>query len=87
MVGKVLKDADIDISRKDYANGYMLFGWDLTPDLREDDRFNLIKRRSLRLFVKFGEDLLSTVNVIVYVEFQNVLEIDCYRNVFYNFTA
>ena len=26
--GKVLKDADIDISREDYANGFTLFGWD-----------------------------------------------------------
>ena len=40
---KVLKDADIDISRDDYTNGYTLFGWDLTLDLGEDDYFNLIK--------------------------------------------
>ena len=44
--GKVLKDADIDISREDYVNGYTLFGWDLTPDLGEDDHFNLIKRKN-----------------------------------------
>ena len=85
--GKVLKDADIDISREDYANGYTLFGWDLTPDLGEDDHFNLIKRGSLRLSVKFGEALPQTVNVIVYAEFQNVLEIDRNRNVFYDYTA
>ena len=42
--GKVLKNADIDISRKDYVNGITLFGWHLTPDLGEDDHFNLIKR-------------------------------------------
>ena len=85
--GKVLKDADIDLSREDYANGYTLFGWDLTPDLGEDDHFNLIKRGSLRLSVKFGEALPQTVNVIIYAEFQNVLEIDRNRNVFYDFTA
>ena len=85
--GKVLKDADIDISRKDYANGYTLFGWDLMPDPGEDDYFNLIKRGSLRLSVKFGEALPQTVNVIVYAEFQNVLEIDRNGNVFYDYTA
>ena len=85
--GKVLKDADIDISREDYVSGYSLFGWDLTPDLGEDDHFNLIKRGSLRLSIKFGEALPQTVNVIVYAEFQNVLEIDRNRNVFYDFTA
>ena len=34
-VGKMLKDADIDISREDYANGYKLFGWNLTSDLED----------------------------------------------------
>ena len=85
--GKVLKDADNDISREDYAHGSTLFGWDLTPDQGEDDHFNLIKRGSLRLSVKFREALPQTVNVIVYAEFQNVLEIDCNRNVFHDFTA
>ena len=84
---KVLKDADIDISREDYANGYKPFGWDLTPDLGEDDHFNLIKRGSLHLSVKFGEALPQAVNAIVYAEFQNALEIDRNKNVFYNFTA
>ena len=83
----MLKDTDIDISREDYANGYMFFGWELTPDLGEDDHFNLIKRGCLRLSVKFGEALPQTVNDIVYAEFQNVFEIDCNRNVFYDFTA
>ena len=74
--GKVLKDADIDISREDYANGYMLFGCDLTSDMGKDDHFNLINRGSSRLSIKFGEALPQIVNVIIYAEFQNVLEID-----------
>ena len=65
----------------------MLFDCDLTPDLGEDDHFNLIKRGSLRLSVKFGEALLQTVNIILYAEFQNVLDIDRNGNVFYDFTA
>ena len=64
--GKVLKDADIDISREDYAKWLYALGWDLTPDLGEDDHFNLIKRGSLRLFIKFGEVLTQTVNFIIY---------------------
>ena len=47
---------------------------DLTPDLGEDDHFNLIKRGSLHLSVKFGEALPQAVNAIVYAEFQNALE-------------
>ena len=84
---KVLEDADINISREDCAYGYTLFGWDWTSDLGEDNHFNLIKRGSLRLSIKFGEALPQTVNVIVYVEFQNVLEINRNRKVFHYFTA
>ena len=84
---KVLKDTDIDISRENYANDYTLFSWDLTPDLGEGDHFNLIKKGSLRLSVKFGKALMQTVNIIVYAEFQNVLEIDHNKNVFDDFTA
>ena len=84
---KALKDADIDVSREDYANCYTLFGWGLTSYLGEDDHFNLIKRGSLRLSIKFGEALTQTVNFIIYAEFQNVLEIDRNRSIFYDFTA
>ena len=63
--GKVLKDANVYLLREDYANGFTLFGWDLTPDLEEDDHFNLIKRGRLGLSIKFGEALTQTVNVII----------------------
>ena len=51
------------------------------------DHFNQIKRGCLRLSVQFGEALPQTVNVIVYAEFQNVLEINRNRNACYDFTA
>ena len=85
---KMEKDADIDILRKNiYANGYLLFGFNLTPDSKEDDHIKLIKGRNLCLFSKFGEDILETVNVIVHTKFQNVLEINHNKKVFYDFTA
>ena len=40
---KAFRDEDIDISREDYVNGYSLFYFDLTPDLRESYHFSLIK--------------------------------------------
>jgi hypothetical protein len=82
--GKVLKDVDIDISREDYVDGYTLFGWDLSPDLCEDDHFNLVKTGSVRLSIDFAEALPNTVNVITYAEFENILEVDRNRNVFYD---
>ena len=85
--GKILKDTDIDITRDDYQQGYTLYGWDLTPDLGEDDHFNLIRQGSVRLSFNFATALAQTVNVIVYAEFQNVLEIDRNRNVFYDYAT
>jgi len=80
--GKAFKDEDIDISRDDYANGYTLFCFDLTPDQGENDHYSLVKTGSVRLGLKFGEALPNTVNIIVYAEFQSMLEIDRNRNVF-----
>ena len=85
--GKAFKDEDIDVSREDYEYGYTLFCFDLTPDLGENDHFSLIKSGSVRVNLTFAEPLPQTVNVIVYAEFQNVLEIDRNRNVFYDFAA
>jgi hypothetical protein len=85
--GRAFRDEDIDISREDYVNGYTLFCFDLSPDLGESDHFNLIKSGSLRLGLSFGEQLAQTINVVVYAEFQNVLEIDRNRNVFYDYAA
>ena len=82
--GKAFKDEDIDITRQEYSNGYTLFCFDMTPDLGESDHFNLIKSGSVRLKMTFAEALPNTINVVVYAEFQNVLERDRNRNVFYD---
>jgi hypothetical protein len=84
--GKLLKDEDNGITREDYGNGYTLFAYDLTPDLSEDGgHFNLIKQGSLRVELHFANALPHTVNVVVYAEFENVLEVDKNRNVFFDF--
>jgi hypothetical protein len=85
---KAFKDEDIEVNRDDYANGYTLFCFDLTPDLGETvEHFNLIKTGNVRLEVFFNKPVPATINVIVYGEFQNVLEIDRNRNIFYDFTT
>ena len=84
---KAFKDEDIDISREDYTSGYSLFCFDLTPDLGESDHFSLIKSGNVRLAINFADELVRTINVIVYAEFQNVLEIDRNRNVFYDYSV
>ena len=91
---KVFKDKVIDVTREDYANGYLLFYFgyllfyfDLTLDLGESDHFSLIKSGNVRLAINFAEELVRTINVIVYVEFQNVLEVDKNRNIFCDYSV
>jgi hypothetical protein len=86
--GKAFRDADIDLTRDEYADGYTLYAFDLTPDLASDsDHYSLLKSGSVRLKLTFSTALPNTINAVVYAEFQNVLEIDRNRNVFYDFNA
>ncbi|XP_025159939.1 uncharacterized protein F54H12.2-like [Harpegnathos saltator] len=77
------------ISRKDYSAGYTLFAFDLTPDLPANyaGQRNLVKYGSLRMEVRFERALTTTVNCLVYAEFESVLEIDSSRQVIVDYSG
>jgi len=83
--GKLCKDEGLYINRNDYANGYALYAFDLSADLGEDDHFGLVRQGSVRLALKFAASLAATVTVIVYAEFENIIEVDRDRNVIFDF--
>lgn len=68
-----------DISRLDYSKGYALFCFDLTPDLCSGDHVNLKKSSQLILNLNFKETRQSAVNLIVFMEFENMIEINSAR--------
>ena len=84
--GKLNRDEGIDVSREDYANGYALYAFDLTPDLAEEGHFNLVREGSLRVDIKFGTALPETINIISYAEFENVVEIDRNKNILFDYS-
>jgi len=84
--GKLGKDEGIDISREEYPNGYTLYAFDLTPDLAEADHLNLAKEGTVRLDAKFRTALANTKIVVVYGEFENILELDRNRNVIFDYS-
>lgn len=75
------------IKRQDWLRGYSLFSFDLTSDFDGDDHFALIKHGNLRLEMNFDAALVNTINVIVYAEFDNIIEISNNRNIQFDYTS
>jgi hypothetical protein len=74
-----------DISREDYPNGYALLAFDLTPDLCSGDQFNLIRTGNLDLALTFTKSLPSSIVVIIYMEYDNLVEINNKYEVSYDY--
>ena len=83
--GKQAQDEGNDLSRDDFGQGYTVFGFDLTPDGCDGCCFHLTRKGNLRIEMHFATALEHTVNVVVYGEFEAVLEIDKGRNIIYNY--
>lgn len=77
------------IDRQEYPNGFCLFAFDLTPDLsaNSSSHWNLIKHGSIRIEVQFAQALATTINCIIYAEYDNILEIDASRQVMVDFAG
>ena len=69
------------IKRSDWSRGYSLWAFDLTPDMDAEDHYALIKHGNLRLEVEFEEALDDPISVLIYAEFDNVVEITADRNI------
>ena len=80
-------DRGNQISCEEYSRGFTLFAFDLTADLDDGGHFQLVKQGNLRLELHFKTPLPETINVIVYAEFDNVIEVDKARNVIFDYSA
>jgi len=69
------------VKRVDWDKGYSLFAYDLTPDMDADDHSVVINRGNLRLEVEFAEPLVAPINILLYAEFDNIIEITADRNI------
>ena len=81
-------DRGLPISREEYGKGYTLFAWDMTPDLSSDyDHFCDLNKGNVRIELKFESALTNTVNVILYGEYDNILEITEQRSIQYDYSV
>ena len=85
--GQQFKDDGNHISREEYKSGYTLWAYDLTPDLDEAGHAQLIRQGTVSLNLKFAGALTNSVNVVVYGEFENIIEIDKHRQVIVDYTS
>ena len=76
-------DTGHTMHRGEYSDGFCLMAFDLTPDLSasETSYWNLVRNGNVRIELGFAKELEQTVNCLVYAEFDNVIEIDRFRNV------
>ena len=73
------------MTRDDFGKGYTFFGFDLTPDACDGGCFHLVRKGNLRIEIHFAAALAQTMNVVIYGEFEDVLEIDKGRKVIYDY--
>ena len=83
--GKMYANMGLDISREDYAKGYTLYAFDLTPDMcNTTDYFNAVQRGSLSVDITFATNPANAIAMVCYGDFENVIRIDSQRNVIYD---
>ena len=74
------------INRTEYENGYTLFAYDLTSDLCSGNHFDLVKQGNLSLNIIFKTALPKAVSIIMYMEYQKLIEINKSRQVILDYT-
>jgi len=74
--GRLFYDEGLAINRLEYPNGYTLYAFNLSPDLIEDEKFQLLHNVSMRLQLKFQEEVAGPITLIINTEYQNLIEID-----------
>jgi hypothetical protein len=82
-------DSCITIDRKAYAKGSTIIGANFAPDLSSgcgaSGYVSPYRFGSLRLHLRFKEPLPETINLLVYLEFDSVVEINLDRNPVFDF--
>ena len=75
----------LDITREEYAGGYTLYAFDLTPDMYNTaGYFNTVQRGSLSVDITFDGQTTVPINMVCYGDFENIIRIDSERNVVYD---
>ena len=64
-----------NISYEDYPKGYTLYAFNITPDLCSLHHFNMQKTGDISAYIKFNKATEVPINAVIYMEFDNIIEI------------
>ena len=78
-------DRSIGITRSNYKEGNVLYAFDLTADMAEGPHIDPVRHGNLRIEAGFGAELPRAVTVIIYAEYENMLQVDRARNIITDF--
>lgn len=81
-------DTGNSISSDEYPNGYCLAAFDLTPDLScNSTHWNIVRNGTLRAEIRFEKPIEKTITLIIFAEFDNVIEVDKNRNIIIDYSS
>lgn len=81
-------DSGNNISRSEYPKGYALLGFDLTEDLSaSENHLSLPRQGTLRVDLKFDKPLPEGICVILYSEFDSIIEISKNREIMIDYSS
>jgi len=84
-LNQLTTDSTISLTLDQWGDGNTIYGFNFSPDLGDDCSkmgfANLIKKGSLKLELKFSTALTEAISVLMYCEYDSVVEIDSNRQV------
>ena len=88
-LNQITPDPSFILTPEEYGKGSTLFGVNFAPDLSDGcgiiGHLNPVRRGSLRIEIKFRKPLPKVVSVLLYCEFDNLIEINKERQVLPDF--
>jgi hypothetical protein len=79
--GKLFMDKSSMIQREDFSRGYCIYFFDFRPDIGCRGHYGLKQTGSVQVDLRFAQPLNSTINMIVYAEFDSYFEVTGSREI------
>ena len=83
--GKMHHNIGSIIQRKDYKDGYAIIAFDLSPSLCDGEFIDPDKSGDMSIALSFGKNLTSSITVLVYCEYNSLIEVTSGRKVIPHF--